>query len=269
MRTVLAVALVASFACVACGETAAGLLAQAEALMPLRYDLGTLEAAIRLYERALALDPGNPAILVKLAQLWYEWAVLVPTEREEPGLRKAADYGFQAMGLASLASAQAMPDADFQRFLARVGDPAALLWAANGWGQLLGKMNPFSAFFALPKIRAMYERLLAVDETYFGGSPHEAYGSLLANLSDYGLLFGVKLADAKPHFERSIALDPTYLEAYVTYAKEYAVRAKDRALFEKLLKYVLAAPIGDWPFWNRHAKDKAQEYLAEIHRYFP
>jgi len=54
----------------------------------------------------------------------------------------------------------------------------------------------------------------------------------------------------------------------MAYAKEYAVRAKDRRLFEDLLQRVLDVPIGDWPFWNRHAKDKAADYLARIGEFF-
>jgi hypothetical protein len=46
------------------------------------------------------------------------------------------------------------------------------------------------------------------------------------------------------------------------------VRAKDRALFESLLRHVLDAPIGNWPFWNRMAKDRAAELLAKIDKYF-
>jgi len=270
-RAVLGFAVAAALviASVACGQSVPALIAEAEALFSVRYELTNLEAAIRLYEQALAQDPGNRAYLTRLAQFWYEWAVLVPPEEEEPGLRKAADFGFQALGLSGLAAAQGMSDAAFRQLLAAATDAAPILWAAHGWGQLLGTMNPFAAFGRLPKIRAMYARVIELDPGYHGGSGPQAYGALLANLSDWGILFGVRLADAKAFFEWAIALDPSYLENHVAYAREYAVRAKDRRLFEDLLQRVLDAPIGDWPFWNRYAKDMAAEYLAEIHRYFP
>ncbi len=244
------------------------LVRQAESLYSERYQLPVLERMIELYERALAEAPEDREILVRLAQLWYEWGALKPEPEEDLGWRKSADYAFQALGLSGLDAALRLSNAEFEEFLAGCADGRALLWAGHGWGQLLGKMNPFSAFFALPKIRTIYERAMELDPAYMGGSAPQAYGALLANLSDYGILFGVKLSEAKQYFERAIELDPTYLENYVAYAKEYAVRAKDRALFESLLKHVLEAPIGNWPFWNRHAKEKAQEYLAKIDKYF-
>lgn len=241
---------------------------QAESLYPERYELTVLERMIDLYEEARQESPHDREVLIRLAQLWYEWAVLKPEEEEEPGWRKAADYAFQALGLSGLQEAMRLSNEAFKAFVSRCTDGRALLWAGHGWGQLLGKMNPFSAFFALPKIRAIYERAMELDPAYMGGSAPQAYGALLANLSDYGILFGVKLVEAKPYFEWAIELDPTYLENYVAYAREYAVRAQDRDLFERLLRHVLEAPIGDWPFWNRHAKAKAAEYLAKVDQYF-
>lgn len=76
---VVAVVVVAS---VACGQSVPVLIVEAEALFPVRYERTNLEAAIRLYEQALAQGPGNTACLTRLAQLWYEWAVLVPLEEE-------------------------------------------------------------------------------------------------------------------------------------------------------------------------------------------
>lgn len=244
------------------------LVRQAESLYAERYQLPVLERMIELYEQAREEAPQDREILVRLAQLWYEWAVLKPESEEEPGWRKTADYAFQALGLSGLDEALKLSNEDFRTFVANCTDGRALLWAGHGWGQLLGKMNPFSAFFALPKIRAIYERSIELASDYMGGSAYQAYATLLANLSDYGILFGVKLSQAKIYFEKAIEVDPTYLENYVAYAKEYAVRARDRALFESLLRYVLEAPIGNWPFWNRHAKEKAAEYLANIEKYF-
>jgi len=102
---------------------------------------------------------------------------------------------------------------------------------------------------------------MELDPAYMGGSAPQAHGALLANLSDYGILFGVKLSEAKRYFHWAIEIDPTYLENYVAYANDWV-------LFETLLKHVLEAPIGDWPFWNQHAKEKAAEYLANIDKYF-
>ncbi len=267
MRTMLLG--VTAFASVATWADSSTLLRQAESVYVDRYQVPTLEQIIYLYEQALAEDRGNIEIMIRLAQHWYEWGVLMPEDKEDEGWRKAADYAFRALGLSGLDEALRLSNEDFHHFLSQCTEGRALLWAGHGWGQLLGKMNPFSAFFALPKIRAIYERAMELAPTYMAGSAFQAYGALLANLSDYGILFGVKLSQAKPYFEKAIETDPTHLDHYVAYAKEYAVRAKDRALFEALLTHVLSAPVGNWPFWNRHAKDKAAEYLENIDKYFP
>ncbi len=267
-KKILSLALAVATTWVALGQSRAELRAEAAALYPLRYEAANLERLIALHEQLLAQEPGSRGQLALLAQLWYEWAALAPEAREEEGLRRAADYGSRALGLNNLAELQGISEGALRSLLDGVTDPAYTLWTAHSWGLLLGRMNPLAAFASLGKIRILYERVIALDPGYFGGSGPQAYGALLANLSDYGILFGVKLSEAKAFLEWALELDPAYLENHVAYAWEYARRAKDRALFESLLKHVLEAPIGEWTFWNRHAKEKAGEYLAKVGQLF-
>lgn len=246
----------------------ADLTAEAEALFPVRYEPANLERLITIYEGLLAEEPGNASILAKLAQLWYERSTLLPENVTEAALRTAAGYGFRSLGLSGLDEGFGLSDGDLRALVAQATDPVTILWTAHSLGLILGRMNPLSAIPHRNKVRIMYDRVIELDPGYWGGSAPQAVGALLANLSDYGILFGVKLADAKTYFEWAFDLDPTYLENHIAYAWEYARRAKDRVLFEDLLRYVQEAPIGDWPFWNRHAKEKAAEYLREVDRYF-
>ncbi len=231
-----------------------------------RWEREKLDELIALVERDLSSGASGDHAL--LAQLLYERSTLAPDDEAEAYLRRAADHGFRALGLPGFDAGSRLSEGELREVLARTTDPAAILWTAHSWGLLLGRMNPFTAFLSLGKIRAMYERVVELDPGYWGGSGPQAYGALLANLSDYGILFGVKLADAKFYLEWAILLDPTYLENHLALAWEYARRAKDRKLFEDLLRQILEAPLGDWPFWNRHAKAKAAEYLAQIDRLF-
>jgi len=249
-------------------QSVTDLAAEAETLFPVRYELSNLERMISLYELWLATKPGDVAVLARLAQLGYERSTFVPEKDKEAVLRTAADYGFRSLGLSGLDEGFSLSDDGLRTLLTRATDPATVLWTAHSLGLILSRMNPFSAIPHRNKMRIMYDRVIELDPSYYGGSAPQAVGALLANLSDYGFLFGVKLADAKFSFEWAILLDPTYLENHLAYAWEYARRAKDRALFEELLQHVLDAPIGDWPFWNRHAKQKAAEYLADVNRLF-
>lgn len=232
-----------------------------------RWERDMLDELIALVERDLGSGASTDHAL--LAQLLYERSTFAADPEAEGYLRRAADHGFRALGLPGFDAGSRLSEGELREVLARTTDPAAILWTAHSWGLLLGRMNPFTAFLSLGKIRAMYERVIELDPGYWGGSGPQAYGALLANLSDYGILFGgVKLADAKFYLEWAILLDPTYLENHLALAWEYARRAKDRKLFEELLRYILEAPLGDWPFWNRHAKAKAAEYLAQADRLF-
>ncbi len=269
-RKALALFVVAAMAWAGWTQSVANLTAEAEALFPVRYEPRSLERLIAIYEVLLADEPGNASVLARLAQLWYERSTLLPENVREAALRRAADYGFRSLGLPGLDEGFRLSDGDLRALVARTTDPATILWTAHSLGLILGRMNPLAAIPHRNKVRIMYDRVIELDPGYWGGSAPQAVGALLANLSEWWWVpgIGADLSQAKPYFEWALDLDPTYLENHVAYAWEYARRAKDRVLFEDLLHYVLEAPIGDWPFWNRHAKEKAAEYLAQVDRLF-
>ncbi|MGC9529533.1 MAG: TRAP transporter TatT component family protein [Candidatus Bipolaricaulaceae bacterium] len=254
------------------GSDVPQLLHQAEELAPHRYEPAVLRRMIDLYQEALAQRPEDPQVLTGLAQLWYEWAVVEEDVGEErAAFGRAAELSFRALGLSGLEAAEDMGGDEFACFLASVQWGPPLLWAGDGWGQLLATINPFKAFGVVPKLRAIYVRLIELDEDYFGAGGHRSLGALVANL--YGnafarVLFGADLDDAHHHLERAASLAPGYLSNLVVYAQEYAVRAGDRALFQDLLTYVLAAPVGEWPFWNRLAKADARQLLDRAEELF-
>lgn len=258
------------------GQSADELVSQARALHPTRYIPENLQAEIDLCEKALALAPDRADIMAVLAQLHYEFAIAsedVEIQRRE--FRRGADVGFAALGLGDLDGAEGTKLERFREIIQAADNVAALYWTAKAWGMLVdsgGLGAQLNAIFrGMPgKIRALYLRAIEVDETYFGGGPHEDYGALLVNFTKYHL-YGATMEEAKVHLDRAIeiATGAGYLIPFVTYAEQYAVRVKDRALFEDLLNHVMEAPIGDWPFWNRHAKKQAEDLLgreAELFR---
>lgn len=251
------------------------LISQAQALFPVRYEIDNLRAAIDLYEKALALAPERADLLATLSRLHYELGIATDDPGEErASLRRGADLGFAALRLGGLAQAERTKLAAFQEKIEKAGDVAAVYWAAKNWGMLTeigGLSAKLSAIFrGMPgKVKALYLRAIKIDETYFGGGPHEDYGALLASFTQYHL-YGATLDEAREHFDRAIeiASQVGYLMPYVTYAHYYAIKTHDRALFEELLGHVMDSPIGDWPFWNRIAKRDAAALLDEEGRYF-
>ena len=260
---------------VAFGQTVDDLVSQAQALFPSRYLPENLRAAVDLYERALALAPDRTDLMVQLARLHYELGIVSQDlEEARRQFRRGADLGFAALGFSDLDGAEGTKA---EEFIARVGqaaEVAALYWTAKCWGMLVdtgGLGAQLNAIFSgMPrKIQALYLRAIELDETYFGGGPHEDYGALLVSFTKFHL-FGATLEEAKAHLDQAIeiAVQAGYLIPFITYAERYAVQVGDRALFEELLQFVLAAPIGDWPFWNRHAKAQAEELLARADELF-
>ena len=251
------------------------LVAQAQDLLPSRYLPENLRLAVDLLERALALAPERTDLMTLLTRLHYELGIITEElEAKRREFRRGADLGFAALGLGSLAEAEDTPKEEFLAQINRVEDVAALYWTAKCWGMLVdtgGMMAQLNAIFTgMPaKIQALYLRAIELDETYFGGGPHEDYGALLVSFTKFHL-FGATLEEAKAHLDRAIeiAVQAGYLVPFITYAERYAVYVGDRALFEELLQFVLAAPIGDWPFWNRHAKVQAEALLARADELF-
>ena len=249
-------------------------LAQADAAFAERYSYERMLDAIDAYEAVLPhLDslPNERQALVlnRLAQLHYELTTFTAgdTPEDEDVFRKGKQYGLRSLRLNP--GFAALEEDDFDEAVAAVVDPAALLWTADNWGALLN-YNPISGLLYLGRVRALYERCLAVDEGYWGASAHNALGAILI-VSPAAL--GGNEATGRDHLEEALALAPTYLLHRVVYAQYWGftydmfgnvIGVRDAAFIEEQLQIVLDSPIGDWPFWNREAKCAAEALLAEL-----
>jgi tetratricopeptide (TPR) repeat protein len=231
-----------------------------------------LRQAIDAYQQAVPLLGNLPVqsqahIYNRLSQLDYELSKLLTDQSD---IEKALLVGKDA----ALASMKLHPGFDEQNVAATVkfvDDAAPLEWGGNNWGTYLG-FHPLQGLTDVGKVQALYERAIAVDETYQGGSPHNSLGSLLAAQGD--------LPDAKSHFERAIAIDSNYLENYVVYVQYFGfshdlftgqltgVRLGQEDFIQKNLNFVLDAPIeSTHPLWSWFAKREAQQFLDQFHKF--
>jgi hypothetical protein len=261
----------------ALGDSPQELLARAEEAFAERFIEERMREAISYYEAVLPyLDQlmvqSRAFVLDRLSQCYYELTTFsagdTPEDREL--FTKGKDYGFRSLAL-SPGFAQ-WQGRDFKKALSFVTDPAALLWTADNWGALFG-YDPWQGMANVGKVKAMYERCLEVDETYWGGSCHNALGALLVTTPDF---LGGDLEEGKRHLERAIELDFYYLENHVVYAQYWGFTydflgrmngVRDRELIERELSFVLEAPIGRWPFWNREAKKEAELLLKKLEEF--
>jgi hypothetical protein len=260
----------------ACAETVspAERIEQAGVAFAERFLDEKMTAAIAAYEAALPnLDDlavqSQAFVLNRLSQLYYERTTFSPgdTSDDREAFEKGVDYGLQSLRLCPGFAEWEI--ADLQHAVSFVSDPAALLWTADNWGGLCG-LNPIQGMLDLGKVRALYERCVAVDETYWGASAHNALGAMLIVTPE---MLGGDSEAGRDHLEKAVALAPEYLLNRVVHAQYWGFTydffgnltgVRDPDFIEDQLRIVLADPIGDWPFWNREAKKEAEDLLEQL-----
>lgn len=259
------------------GASPEELLAQAEAAFQQRFIQEKMEEAIAAYEALLPTLAALPVqsqafVLDRLAQLYYELTTFSPgdTPEDKELFLKGKEYGLRSLRLNP--QFKALERSNFAKAVSYITDPAALLWTADNWGAIFG-YEPLQGMAGVGKVKALYERCLEVQEDYWGASCHNALGALLVTTPDF---LGGDLQAGKEHLERAIALAPDYLENHVVYAQYWGFTydffgnvngVRDRELIERELNFVLQAPIGKWPFWNREAKKEAQRLLKLLEKF--
>jgi predicted anti-sigma-YlaC factor YlaD len=118
---------------------------------------------------------------------------------------------------------------------AKKEDVELLYWSAASWG-LAMSLNPDTLAIDFPAVRALAERALALDETWWNGALHE----LMITLDSQELLGGSQ-ENARAHFDRAVELQKGLSPGpYLALATGVSVARQDRAEFEKLMKMALA-----------------------------
>jgi hypothetical protein len=121
----------------------------------------------------------------------------------------------------------------------------------------------------LPKVEAMMQRVLVLDEAFYYGGPHLFMGIWFASRPK---IAGGDLKKAQGHFLKATELGQgKFLMASVYYASTYARQTLDKDLFTSLLQGVLKSPVDDPPeltLLNTVAKRKAHDLLGRTQEYF-
>jgi len=256
-----------------------GLVEEAQAAFDERYVEERMVEAIALYEAILPrIDPtetqSRTFVLNRLSQLCYEATTFSPgdTAEDRELFERGRSYGLES--LRSHPDFARVEEDDFVVAVSNVNDAAALLWTADNWGGLCG-MNPIEGLLHFGKVRTLYERCLAIDETFWGASPHNALGAMLVVTP---AALGGDTDAGLAHLETALALAPTYLLNRVVRAQYWGFTynllgqidgIRDAAFIESELTAVLDEPIGDWPFWNREALEEAVALLQKLDEMIP
>ncbi|MCK5784150.1 MAG: hypothetical protein KAH06_06865 [Desulfobacterales bacterium] len=145
-------------------------------------------------------------------------------------------------------------------------DVPALYWAAASWlaWMRVSHSSGLETMIAFPKIEAMMDRMLVLDETWNYGAVHVLMGAYYSHIPDS---FGGNYDEVVFHFNEAFEISESkYLLWHVFYAQYYTFAVQDKKLFIESLNYVMSAPEDVFPeevFANLVAKQKAERLLKD------
>ncbi len=220
-------------------------------------------------------DPDNTDLLLAGARLYgsYTSAFVEDEARAQKLAGKSLHYARTALCLENRplcdassdkldAFKNALDNTPQKRLASLYGFGAA--WAS--WIQM--NSSDWNAVADLGKVEALFERCIALDESYDGGSAHVYLGVLKSLLP---AAVGGKPEDARRHFERALEISAEEnLMVKVLMARHYARNVFDQALHDALLTSVKDAPADYYGYKliNSLAKLEADKLLAESEDFF-
>lgn len=220
-------------------------------------------------------NPEDPSLLLSGSKLYgaYSGFFVKDPVRAKRLAGKAKDYADRALclQLPAICAVRNEPFETFQAALAGVDkqDVPVLYGFAAAWaGWIQVNTDDWSAIAQLPKVQSVMRRVVALDETYDGGSAHLYLGVLDTQLPPS---LGGKPEEGRRHFERASALSGGLnLMPKVLMAERYARLTYNEELHQHLLQEVLDAPTHapGYTLINTLAQERARELLASAHEYF-
>ena len=227
----------------------------------------------------IRVSPENRYLLTSAAEANLGYAFLFVEDMDKPRAKllyiKARDYALRNLS-SNKTFKQALEQDDIQVFTDALKtihkrDIAPLYFATNAWLSWinLAHADNSEVLNDLPKVEAMMDRVLELDDTFYHGGIHALMG---VNFVSRPEMFGGQPEQAKIHFNEAFEISESkYLLWYFLYAKYYAVQINDKELFETTLNKILSAPDDILPeeaFVNGAVKQKAKELLGRAKDYF-
>lgn len=222
-------------------------------------------------------SPYNTNLLLKASEAYfgYSFAFIEDTdeERAQKLYLKSKDYALRVLEKnRKFKRALDGPLDDFVASLQtfRKKDVPALFRCSTSWIAWIAlNLHDPAVLLDLPKVEAMWMRILELDETFYYGSTHASLGAYFASQS---LSMGGDPAKAKYHFDRAFEISESkMLVVHLMYAEYYAYQIQDRKLFMNTLEQVLSTPVNFYPelnLINEIAKRKARILLDNVDTYF-
>lgn len=242
-------------------------------------DPGTVRDGVPAYllllDSLLEGDPDNAGTLLAAAKLYgsYAGGFVAEPERAKRLALRAYGYAQRATCLRTkpFCDVLAQPFEPFAAELSKIGakDLDVLNGLGSAWaGRIQQDSGDWNAIADLPKVQAIFERILVLDANYDAGSPYMVLG-VLNSLRP--AQYGGKPEAGKENFEKAIALSGgRNLMAKTLYAQYYARLVFDQELHDRLLNEVIGAPpeAPKLTLMNVLAQERAKALLASGKDYF-
>ena len=232
-------------------------------------------AYLLMLDSFIAGDPENTDMLLAGAKLYssYTSAFIKDEERAKRLVDKSFVYAKSALCLevSKLCEALAAKQVEFELALVEtnIADLPVLYGFANAWaGWIQVNSDDWNALTDLPKLTALLQHCLLLDESFDDGGSHIFLGVLSTQLP---ASLGGKPEIGRAHFERANEISAgKNLMINVLMAEHYARMVFDQELHDKLLQAVLAKPseVPGFTLINTIAKQRAGELLKESIDFF-
>lgn len=255
----------------------AALAAEGDKSWPKRGIESELRKTIQAWEKSLRLKPNQPDLRVRLARAHYLLAD-GHLRFDEDLSEQMATHFEKGANHAELALGQKYPEYR-SKYCARrptkvvlqtldKGAVPAMYWFSTNLGKYGLEKSLVVVLNEKDRIKAMMDLIEELYPDYFFAGVYRYLGSYFTKIP----FPGGDLPKARTKFEKSLALAPNYIGTNVLFADLYAIKAKDKALFKRLLETVLNADANVVPELAPEAgieKRKAKELMDEIDVYFP
>jgi len=232
-------------------------------------------AYLLLVDSLIEGNPKDEGTLVAAAKLYSAYAAVFVKDEDRARRMsdKARGYARRALCLEhpKICELDGGPFSEFQPALQALtySDLPALYAYALSWALWIQThSSDWSAVADLPKVEAMLERVVQLDNNYEHGEPHIYLGIIRTQLPPS---LGGKPEQGRKEFEKAIKIsDGKNLMAKVEFARRYARLVFNRELHDRLLNEVLAAdPVHpELTLSNVLAQRQAKELLKSADDYF-
>jgi tetratricopeptide (TPR) repeat protein len=220
-------------------------------------------------------DPDNVGLLISGSRLYGAYASVFVEDiaRKQKLSDRSFEYARRAFCLRqpALCDFRELSYYEFEQALTSINknEVDVLFALGSAWaGWVQAYSSDWNAIAELPRVKAVIQRVLELDDTYSNGDAHLYMAMMYSFLPP---AMGGKPELAKEQFERAIAISKQQnLMAMLLYAQKYARLVFDKDLHDRLLRQVIDAKVevDDMTLINTIAKSRARELLAESDDYF-